>query len=217
MRKLGLMRFVICGAAGFGIGWAAVGLFNVALVGITSPMFGPGVGPPPGWVTWPPYFAYLCAGASGGAALGLALGGRKQVISLAIAGGAGLGLGLFLFFVVAFLFGLGVTGVALGVGLIGGVTLGLTFGDWKRVVLLGLAGMVGFGIGGAIAATLRIPLALYPFFADFGELWQAPLLLLRYLLAQAMVGLIGGASLGAALGYLENRSPASQRTRPRVG
>lgn len=216
MRTHGVMRFVLYGAAGFGIGWVAAGLFNVALVSITAPMFGSGSGPPPGWVTWPPYFAYVFAGAFGGAALGLATGSWKRVIALAIAGGVGLGFSLFLFFVVAFLFGLGVTGVALGVGLFGGVTLGLTFGDWKRVVLLGLAGMVGFGVGGAIGASLRMPLALYPFFVEFGELWEAPRSLLQYLLVQATVGLIGGASLGAALGYLENRSPASQR-RPRVG
>ncbi len=216
MRKLGVMRFVVYGAAGFGIGWVVAGLCNVALVGITAPPLGPGSEPPPWWVTWPPYFAYVCAGAFGGVAFGLVMGSRKRAIALAIAGGVGLGFSLFLFFVVAFLFGLGVTGVALGVGLFGGVTLGLTFGDWKRVMILGLAGMVGFGVGGAIGATLRMPFALYPFFVEFGELWEAPQSLLQHLLMQATVGLIGGASLGAALGYLENRRPASQR-RPRVG
>ena len=75
--------------------------------------------------------------------------------------------------------------------------------------------MVGFGIGGAIATALGIPFAIYPFLVEFGEIWEAPLLLLRYLLVQAMVGLIGGASLGAALGYLENRKLAEER-RPRV-
>jgi hypothetical protein len=46
--------------------------------------------------------------------------------------------------------------------------------------------------------------------------WEAPsLLLVLYMVVQAMVGLIGGASLGVALGYLENRKLAQGR-RPRV-
>ncbi len=86
--------------------------------------------------------------------------------------------------------------------------MGLTFGDWKRVVLLGLAGMVGFGVGGAIAAAIGMPPLTYD--------WEQPsLLLVLYVVVQAMVGLIGGASLGAALGYLENRRLAQER-RPRV-
>jgi hypothetical protein len=200
MRAKNVMRFVIFGAVGFGIGWVVAGLFNIGLVAITNPLFSPGSEPPPGWVTWPPYFAHFFAGACGGAGLGLAIGGWKRVLALAVAGSVGLGLGLFLFFVVVFLFGLGSIGFAIGVGLFGGVMLGLAFGDWKRVVLLGAAGMVGFGIGGAIAAALGMPFALYPFFVEFVEIWQAPSLLLRHVLVQAMVGIIGGASLGAALG-----------------
>jgi hypothetical protein len=209
MRAPSVMRLVIFGTVGFGIGWAVAGLFNVALVTITEPMF------PPGRVTWPPYFAYCLGGAFGGAALGLAIGGWKRVVALAVAGGVGFGLSLFLLFVVAFLFGLGEVGVAMGVGLFGGVVSGVTFGDWKRVVILGLAGLVGFGIGGAIAEALGMPFALYPFFVEFVELWRAPSLLVQHLLVQGMVGLIGGASLGAALGYLEDRKLAEER-RPRV-
>jgi hypothetical protein len=50
-----------------------------------------------------------------------------------------------------------------------------------------------------------MPLVLRPFLAEFVEVWQAPLLLLQHLLTQPMVGLIGGASLGAALGSLACR------------
>ena len=217
MRTLSVTRFVIFGAVGLGIGWAVAGLFNVGLVGITSPMFPPGRGaePPPGWVTWLPYFAYCFGGASGGVGLGLAVGGWNRVVALALAGGIGLGLSVFLFFVVAFLFGLHPVGIAMGVGLFGGVTLGLVFGDWKRAILLGLVGMVGFGVGGALTAALGMPFALYPFFVEFTEVWQDPQLLLQHLLMQAMVGIIGGASLGAALGYLESRRLAAEQ-RPRV-
>ena len=218
MRSTGVMRFVIFGAVGLGVGWAVAGLFNVALVGITSPMVQPGRGELPGWYLWSddlPYWAYCFAGACGGAVLGLAMGGWKWVVALAVAGAIGLELGLFLLFIVAFLFGLHPIGMASGVGMLGGVTVGLVFGDYKRVVLLGLAGMVGFGIGGALTASLEMPFALYPFFAEFTEVWQAPRLLLQHLLMQLVVGIIGGASLGAALGYLENRKLAEER-RPRV-
>jgi hypothetical protein len=60
-----------------------------------------------------------------------------------------------------------------------------------------------------------MPFALYPWLGDLTELWQAPLLLVQHLLVQVVVGIIGGASLGAAFGYLENRKLASER-RPRV-
>ena len=88
-------------------------------------------------------------------------------------------------------------------GLFGGVSLGLSFGDWKWVVLLGLMGMVGFGVGGAIAAAMGMP----PLTFD----WERPpLLLMLYVLVQAMVGLIGGASLGAALGSKTVSWPKSE-------
>jgi hypothetical protein len=214
MRPTSVLRFVLYGAIGFGIGWAVAGLFNVVFAAITDPMFQPGSEPPPGWATWPPYFAYLFAGACGGAGLGLALGRWKRALALAVAGGAGFGVGFLLFFILAFLFGLRELGVAMGVGLFGGVTLGLTFVDWKRVLALALAGLVGFGIGGAIAAALRIPFAIYPFLADFAGLQDATLLA-QQILVQAVVGLVGGASLGAALGYLESRKPVEERS-PRV-
>jgi hypothetical protein len=92
----------------------------------------------------------------------------------------------------------------------GGILLGLTFGDWRRVALLGLAAMVGFGVGGAIATALRMPML-----AGLTFEWEQPPLLVLYVLVQGMVGLIGGALLGAALGYLERRKLA-QGQRPRV-
>ena len=218
MRANSIMKYVIFGAVGLGIGWAVAGFFNVALVGITSPMVQPGPGDLPRWYLWTddlPQWAYCFAGACGGAGLGLAMGGWKWAVTLAVAGGIGLGLGLFLLFVVAFLFGLHPIGMASGVGLFGGVTMGLVFGDYKRVVLLGLAGMVGFGVGGALTASLKMPFALYPFLVDFTELWQAPPLLVQHLTMQVVVGIIAGASLGAALGYLESRKLAGEG-RPRA-
>jgi hypothetical protein len=208
MRATSVMRFVIFGAVGFGIGWAIAGFLTSGFLAITLPNFQPPSPPPPWWVQWSSQLAYFLGGACGGAALGLAIGSWKRVLDLAVAGFIGFGLGSFLFFFLAFLFGLHLVGIAVGMGLFGGVSLGLTFGDWKRVVLLGLVGMVGFGVGGAIAAAMGMP----PLTFDWE---QPPLLLVLYVLVQAMVGLIGGASLGAALGYLEKRKLAEER-RPRV-
>lgn len=210
MRAKSVMRLVLFGAVGFGIGLAIAGFFNSVFIAITAPMFPPGRGaePPPWWISTTPYLSWFIAGACGGAGLGLALRDWKRVLALVVAGLLGFGMGSFLFFVIAFLFGLHPVGVAAGMGLFGGVLLGLTFADWKRVALLGLAGMVGFGVGGAIATAMGMP----PLTFD----WEEPtLLLVLYVVVQAMVGLIGGASLGAALGYLEDRKLAEER-RPRV-
>lgn len=195
---MSVMRFVLFGAVGFGIGWAVAGLFAVI-----APM-------------WSPYTSYFFAGACGGVGLGLALGDWKRVAALAFTGLVGFGLGTYLMFVLGFI-GLlpGWTSIAMGTGLFGGALLGLTFADWKRVAALGLAGLVGFSIGGAISAALEMPFILLPFATNFVELQQAPLLLLQNLLVQVVIGLIGGASLGVALGYLENRKLA-ERQRPRV-
>ena len=190
MRATSVMRFVILGAVGFGIGWVVAGLFATITALQTPSML--------------PYFSYLLAGACGGAGLGLGLRSWKRVAALALMGAVGFGVGLFPLFILGFI-GLlpNWTSIAMGIGVVGGAALGLVFGDLKRLAILALAGLVGFGIGAVITEALRMPFALYPFEADFAELWRAPVLLLQHLLVQVMVGLIGGASLGVALGYLE--------------
>jgi hypothetical protein len=208
MRALSARRFVVYGAVGFGIGWVIAGFFNSVFIAMTAPMFPPGRGavPPPWWLTLPPELSWFVAGACGGAALGLALRSWKRVVALALAGALGFGVGYFVFFILAFLFGLPL--VSVGMGAVGGIILGLALADWRVVVLLGLAGMIGFGMGGAIAAAFGMPVV--------GIDWeQPPLLLLTYVLVQAIVGIIGGASLGAALGYLVSGEPARERS-PRV-
>ena len=154
----------------------------------------------------PPHLSWFLAGACGGAGLGLAHRSWKRVIVLALVGSLGFGVGFFLFFVLAFLFGFPL--VSVGMGALGGILLGLALAGWRGAVLLGLAGMVGFGVGGAVATALGMPV--------LGVDWdQPPLWLVLYVLVQAMVGLIGGASLGAALGYLEPCRLADE-SRPRV-
>jgi MFS family permease len=125
------------------------------------------------------------------------------------AGALGFGVGNALFFALPLLFFFPLLiPASLGMGTLGGLMLGVALADWRRAVLLGLAGMVGFGVGGAIAADLGI----YVEGMDIGPPPYRPVL---YVLGLGMVGLIGGASLGAALGYLEYRKLAAQR-RPRV-
>ena len=63
---MSVMKFVLFGAVGFGIGWAVAGLFAVI-----APM-------------WSPYTSYFFAGACGGVGLGLALGDWKRVAALAL-------------------------------------------------------------------------------------------------------------------------------------
>lgn len=72
-----------------------------------------------------------------------------------------------------------------------GASLGVAFLDLGRIVVLALAGAVGFGIGFGFLDYLTY---------FFGTTQFA-----------TVAGIIGGASLGAALGYLERREPAGRR------
>jgi hypothetical protein len=62
------MKYIIFGARGGWVSDGGCGFFNVALVGITSPMVQPGPGELPGWYLWTddlPQWAYCFAGACG--------------------------------------------------------------------------------------------------------------------------------------------------------
>ena len=206
MRTPSIMRFILYGAVGFGIAWAIAGFLTSGFLALTLPRFQPPSPPPPEWVEYPSQLAYFLGGACGGAALGLALKSWKRVVTFAVAGAMGFGVGSIIFFVLAFLFGFPL--VSVGMGTLGGILLGLALADWRGVVLLGLAGMVGFGVGDAIATALGMP--------QFAFDWeQPPLWQMLYVLVQGMVGIIGGTSLGAALGYLERRKLVQERS-PRV-
>jgi MFS family permease len=68
-------------------------------------------------------------------------------------------------------------------------------------VVVALTGLVGFGMGGVVAAALQG----FPSQPSGTWLpWQSAVF-------GAVEGIIGGASLGAALGYLESRRPAEER------
>jgi hypothetical protein len=202
VRTLSVTRFIIYGAVGFGLGWAIAGFLSSGFLAMTNPV----LQTPPWWAEGLPQMAYFLGGALGGAALGAAIGTWKRVVTLALAGAVGFGMGSIIFFVLAFLFGF--PPVSVGMGALGGILLGLALADWRGVVLLGLSGMVGFGVGDAIATALGMP--------QFAFDWeQPPLWQMQFVLVQGMVGIIGGASMGAALGYLEGRKLVQERS-PRV-
>jgi hypothetical protein len=111
----------------------------------------------------------------------------------------------------ALVIGLGLTsgpeeyGTRGAIGVLGGAVVGsslaLAFGDWKGIVLLFVAGAVGVVIG------------VFGLQGMFGESFMVGTS--GTIILYAITGIIGGASLGAALGHLESRNLAEER-RPRV-
>ena len=86
-------------------------------------------------------------------------------------------------------------------GMIGGAALGLALRNWRKTIALALAGALGFGIG--IMILMFIPLH---FVLDvFYTLTEAEILLgvNKFTLMVTIIGIPGGASIGAVLGYLE--------------
>ena len=165
MRATSVMRFVVLGAVGFGIGGA---------IGTSLPN--------------PLPLGVFVGGAIGGASLGLALKDWRRVIVLALLSIVGLTVGVF----AALLLGSFVNYylILMGslLGAVVGASLGVAFRDWRVMVVLAAAGAVGFGIGLVAGGLLR---ASIPAIRGVGSI--------------AITGIIGGASLGAALGYLEYR------------
>ncbi len=129
----------------------------------------------------------------GGAALGLAFRDWRKVAILAPLGALGLTLGI----ATGLSFTYSEVPIATVAGAVAGASMGVAFGDWRWVVTLGVVGGLGFGVG--LFAGTALPTSLPE----------------RMNYAIAVGGVLGGASLGAALGYLESRKLAEER-RPRV-
>lgn len=188
---MSMMRFVLLGAVGFGIA-GAMGAY------------------------WFPA-GLLLGGALGGAMLGLAFKDWGRVVSLAVLGlmglAAGLGVGLGLGFLSAKALGLvgldseALTGTLLvaAVGAVVGASLSLAFGDRRMIAPLAVAGAVGFSVGAWLFELISQGI---PILSQLGEGES-------FVNNVTIIGTIGGASLGAALGYLESRKQAQER-RPRV-
>lgn len=173
---------VLWGAVGFGIG----GAFGGAI-----------------WFEFElPQFGFAILGAVGGASLGLKSSGWKRAGLLALFGAIGFGVGLLIgFFIVLTIwepphvekFFIGAVG-----GAIGGASLGFTLRNWGKAGLLALAGAIGFGV----SMQTRLDSQILDGFLST----QMPYMLAGTTML-AICGVIGGAFLGAALGYLEKRKP----------
>jgi hypothetical protein len=184
MRATSMMRFIVLGAVGVGVGGATSSFIVFHL---------------PGQVALP--LTLLIAGAVGGASLGLAMKDFRRVVILAGLGGLGLFIGVFAGLILGAFFNYSEVLIAAMVGAVVGASLGLAFGDWRTIVALALAGAVGFSVGSLPADSLRFSIPILRQLGEGGSI--------------AIIGTIGGASLGAALGYLESRKLA-ERQRPRV-
>jgi len=174
-------KFAVWGAIGFGVGGAIGGAVMLAfdVPALVMPLFG----------------------AIGGIALGLALKEWKRAVLLALAGAIGLLCGQLLAFGVGYFIVVErgllssvaplISGTVMGA--IVGALLALALKDWKGVGLLALAGAIGFSIA----------------MLGYDGVIRGLDLHLSYALRQetqlAIWGLIGGAFLGAALGYLWER------------
>ena len=185
MRAKTVMRFIIFGAVGFGIGGAIAGASGDAML-----------------------LGLIAMGALGGASLGLAVGDKRSILTLALTGTLGFGLGFVITFAMVLLvwdpsgnWFIGAVG-----GLLGGASLGIGHRSWRTIVPLAVVGALGFGIGWGAVDVLSQPL-VEPGAPGVTFWWAIQFMTIK--------GAIGGASLGAALGYLESRNLARQR-RPRV-
>jgi len=182
----GIARFALWGAIGFCVGGAIGG----TITGDSNTFLG-----------------FTVLGVFGGASLGFVSKGWKGAVFLALAGGAGFIAGTFLSVIVGM--GLGLTlpnpineiyrlvsPFIMGtiIGAVGGIALGLALKDLRGAGLLALAGAIGFGIPAQINQSLLLNLLTTQ--------------ILSTVVPLSMWGLIGGASLGAALGYLEKRQTA---------
>jgi hypothetical protein len=192
-----ISRFALFGAVGFCIG----GIFPVLAMFLAFAFaFERGES----WHIWVITLVILGAGffakgSIGGKALKLALRkSQRSASSLALYGAIGFIVGGFLRFFLPAIFS-GAGGLWYPVisfsaflldgfeGAIGGAAMGLALKDMRKILGLALAGFLGFGIGWIVANYLGYRLEWLP---------QS---IIRFTLS----GIIGGALLGAALGYLE--------------
>jgi hypothetical protein len=149
MRATSVMRFVLFGAVGFGIGG-----------GIGSPliMFLPGG---VALLLWP-----LVGGVVGGAMLGLALKDWRRVVGLALLGALGLTVGVMAGLILGSFFNYSTVPIAAIVGAVVGASLGVAFRDWRTLLALAVAGAVGFSVGN-LAEFLRLSVPIIG--TDLGE------------------------------------------------
>jgi hypothetical protein len=139
-------------------------------------------------------------GAISGASLGWALGGWRKAWPCALAGAIGFGGGHGLTIISSFSFewyGIGFQAIMGAImGALGGLSLGIALKNFSWAGFLMLAGAIGFSIGYVVCRQIidqQIPgVPAYLFI-----IW----------------GVIGGAFLGATLGYLECKKAGSENSK----
>jgi len=155
-------------------GIARLTLFGVIGFGIGS-----------GFVLLFPSFlvTFIIEGTIGGLVFGLALKkDNRRLITLSLLGAIGFGAGALVGFSSSLIDGQPVWAVFVFgsvTGAIGGEFLGLALWNWRKILALAVAGAIGFGLGAIIVDPDRF------------SLWMI------------VMAIIGGASLGATLGFLE--------------
>lgn len=187
--------FTFLGAIGFSIGAIAFGAIRIPLWAIGIMSSG----------SLPSILGFPVMGALGGAALGFVLRSWQKALVLASVGAIAFFVGWAGGLITGFM--LTLAGVIIGgdiansifygmiPGAIGGATLGLVFLDFRKAIMLALAGALGFGIGMLIMCYSSL---------DPWVGWAKPGNLKPWL-GWVLWGAIGGVFLGAALGYLEKR------------
>lgn len=169
-----IYRRVLYGMAGFGAGGAIGGAIWVAFDA--------------------PHFGFAILGALGGISLSPNLRDRGATTTIALICAIGFSSGFLLPFFISQViwepaFGQGMFVGGAG-GAIGGISLGLSMKEWRKIWLFALGGGIGFGI--AAQSLWGILLGMEP-----QILWGAILL--------AVWGIVGGALLGAVSGYVERK------------
>jgi hypothetical protein len=184
IKRRSIPAFALWGAVGFGIGGATGGIIAVDAA---------------------TFFGFAIMGGIGGMSLGLALKSWKMAGFLALAGAVGLSIGV----LICVFIGLGLGEVLplpdllwriLGrftiAGAVTGVALGLPLKGWKEAGFLALAGSIAFLIVEQVQEVVPLGLITHQ--------------LLSRVTQMVIWGVVGGALLGAALGYLEKRKADTQ-------
>ena len=211
-RFLEILKFGIFGAIGFGVGglsqWFWEEFYNI-------PLFNT---PTLGYINSDYILTLISFGAIGGLVLGLAIKDWKKARILALAGAVGFISGFFVgVLVVDYVIGSPPTEWAvLGkvlydfmkililwavIGAIVGASLGYVFfKEWKQVLIMALAGGIGYLIGN-FSSIVFLPL-----------LMSSDITMINTFLMLVFEGAIGGLFLGLALGWLETGKKYSKKT-----
>ncbi len=206
--KSNLLRFIIITSIGFAVGGVIAFLYRALLNSYFFYITGLHV-----------YFEfnyqfidlipYAIWGIIGGLAIGIAAKKDKKLYMLL--GGTGFGIG----FAVSVFYGVwsdwshGIGGAAgVIIGIFEGISLSLYYRSSKSIGVLSICGLAGFGVGGmAGIMTYKVTFDIVTSTVS-NELVQ---LLIVYLIAFVVTGLIGGSALGCGIYFMHKSNSAGGR------